>query len=393
MVARTTVVVIGAGPAGLTVGNLLRRSGIDCVLLERRPREHVELRQRAGVVEFRAVRMFDEWGLADAVIGDIPADGALELRVDGRATVLGADTGDGGGATPMVLCPQQVLVRRSIAAFLADGGDLRFGATVDGVRGLDGDRPTVSYTDATGQRHEIECDYLAGCDGDRGGVRDAVPAGVLTEYPFDHRLAWLTVLADTAPPANSTMAVSRQGFAGHFARGPAAGRYYLQCGLDDSVDDWPDERIWSELRSRLGQAGLAEGPITDREVFRLRSVVREPMSYRRLFLVGDSAHVVAPLGGKGMNLALHDAEMFVLGVRDAVRSGDTARLDRYSADCLRRVWNYQEFSRWLTETLHDAGDDSLAGPFRRRLALARLDRLVSSPSAARAFADLLAGIA
>ncbi|WP_407647235.1 4-hydroxybenzoate 3-monooxygenase [Actinacidiphila soli] len=386
----TTVVVIGAGPAGLTVANLLRHSGIDCVVLERRTREHVAQRQRAGIVEARAVRMFDSWGLADQVLGGVPSDGTLEFRVDGESHLVSDD--DGSEGPPARLCPQQVLVQKLTAGYLADGGDLRFEAADISLHDLTGDRPTVRYRTADGTLRAIACAFVAGCDGDRGISRASVPDGVLTAHAFDHGIGWLTVLADAPPPARPLFAVSPHGFAAHFARGPHASRYYLQCPPDDHPGAWPDPRVWDALRTRLADPALTPGPITDRETFRLRSLVHDPMQYGRLFLVGDAAHIVSPMGGKGMNLALHDADLFARAVRDSVRDHDETGLRTYSQCCLRRVWNDQEFSHWLTRTLHDAGDDTHSGPFHRGLARARLDRLFTSPTASRAFAELMAGL-
>ncbi|WP_330461200.1 4-hydroxybenzoate 3-monooxygenase [Streptomyces sp. NBC_00820] len=386
----TPVVVVGAGPAGLTVANLLLRVGVPCVVLERRSRAHVERRQRAGIVETRAVGMFQEWGLGARVLGGAPSDDSLEIRVDGRSRLLryGADD----GPRPL-LCPQQVLVANLTAAFLDDGGDLRFEASDITLEGLDGERPVVRYRDTDGVTHEIACDFVAGCDGDRGVSRASVPEGELTAYPFDHGISWLTVLAEVPPPPHPLMAISHDGFAGHFARGPRASRFYLQCLPGDREDAWPDDRIWRTLRTRLGDEGLTAGPVTEKEVFPLRSVVHEPMRYGRLLLAGDAAHVVSPVGGKGMNLALYDAEVLVRAIRDFVDHADESGLDAYSRTCLDRTWNYQEFSRWMTEMLHDSGDDSAAGPFRRRLARARLDRLCRSSASAGAFAELMAGLA
>ena len=385
--ASTTVVVIGAGPAGMTLATLLQRSGIDCVVLERRSREHVARRQRAGIVETRAVRMFDSWGLADQVLGGIPHDGILEFRVDGRSHLVSDRDGSDGPAAR--LCPQQVLVQKLTETFLEGGGDLRFEALDVSLHDLTGDRPTLRYRTPDGTPHALTCEFVAGCDGDHGVSRTAVPAGALTAHAFDHGIGWLTVLADAPPPTHPLLAVSSQGFAAHFPRGPYASRYYLQCPPDDTPDNWPEQRVWDALRTRLGDPGLISGPITDREVFRLRSLVHDPMRYGRLFLVGDAAHIVSPMGGKGMNLALYDADLLARAVRDVVRDGDDTALRDYSARCLRRVWNDQEFSHWLTRTLHDAGD---AEPFPRHLARARLDRLFTSPAAARAFAELMTGI-
>ncbi|MEU9170321.1 4-hydroxybenzoate 3-monooxygenase [Streptomyces sp. NPDC048420] len=383
----TTVVVIGAGPAGMTLATLLQHSGIDCVVLERRSRDHVAQRQRAGIVETRAVRMFDSWGLTDRVLGGIPYDGILEFRVDGRSHLVSDSDGSEGSVAR--LCPQQVLVQKLTATFLAGGGDLRFEAADVSLHDLTGERPTVRYRAADGTPRAITCDFVAGCDGDRGVSRTAVPDGALTAYAFDHGIGWLTVLADAPPPAHPLLAVSGQGFAAHFPRGPHASRYYLQCPPDDDPDAWTEARVWDALRIRLGDPGLVSGPITDREIFRLRSLVHDPMQYGRLFLVGDAAHIVSPMGGKGMNLALYDADLLARAVRDFVRSGDDTALRTYSARCLRRVWNDQEFSHWLTRTLHDAGD---AGPFLRHLARARLDRLFTSEASARAFAELMTGL-
>ncbi|MFJ4783981.1 4-hydroxybenzoate 3-monooxygenase [Streptomyces sp. NPDC088794] len=389
-VESTTVVVIGAGPAGLTVGNLLRCSGIDCVVLERQTRDHVAQRQRAGIVETRAVRMFDAWGLADRVLGGVPSEGILEFRVDGESHLVSdSDGSEGLGAR---ICPQQVLVQKLTDTYLTDGGDLRFEAADISLHDLTGERPTVRYRATDGSPRAITCDFVAGCDGDHGISRTAVPDGVLTAHALDHGIGWLTVLADAPPPRYPLLAVSAQGFAAHFPRGPYTSRYYLQCPPEDDPAAWSDERVWDALRTRLGDPDLGSGPITDREIFRLRSLVHDPMQYGRLFLVGDAAHIVSPMGGKGMNLALYDADVFARAVADFVGDGDESALRTYSERCLRRVWNDQEFSHWLTRTVHDAGDDTHSGPFERNLARARLDRLFTSSVAARSFAELMTGM-
>ncbi|GII82253.1 4-hydroxybenzoate 3-monooxygenase [Sphaerisporangium siamense] len=385
----TAVVIVGAGPAGLTLGNLLLRAGVECVVLERRGRAYVEERQRAGVLDHAGAQIFEEWGLADGVLAGVPGDGGLEIRVDGEPRFL--DFAELSGGRTGRLIPQQMLVRRLIGSFEEGGGDLRFDAAEVALHGLDGDAPWVSYRDAEGVVREIGCVYVAGCDGHHGVSRASVPAGALTTYSHDHGIGWLTVLADVPPPRRPLMAVASEGFAAHFPRGPMASRFYLQCAPEDGVGDWGEERIWAQLRARLGDSGLPAGRITEMAVVEMRSFVVDPMRFGRLFLVGDAAHIVTPMGGKGMNLAIGDADVLARALRAAVREGDGEGLAAYSAVCLRRVWNYQEFSRWLTEMTHDAGDVRVAGEFRRQLARARLDRLFSSGVAARAFADLVAG--
>jgi p-hydroxybenzoate 3-monooxygenase len=383
-----TVVIVGAGVAGMTAASLLRRCDIDCVVLERQSQAYVEQRQRAGVLEYRAAQMFGDWGLGQ-LLGNFPADDTLEIRVDGqRHLVLNDPQGGRPGGT---LIPQQILLRNLISAFLDGGGDLRFEAAGVEPRDLAGQHPVVSYTDQAGQRHEIRCSLVAGCDGEHGITRRRVPDGAMTVHTQDYGIGWLTILAVAPAPRYPLMAVSSRGFAAQFARGPQASRFYLQCAPDAEVADWPPDRIWAELRARFGQADLPGGEITDREVFGLRGLVCEPMSYGRLYLLGDAAHIIPPMGGKGMNLALHDAEVFARAARDFVQHGDESGLRDYSAACLQHTWTYQEFSRWMTEMVHDPGQQ--ADPFRARLARARLDRLLHSATAAQEFGELIAGLA
>lgn len=388
----TTVVIVGGGVAGLTAATLLRKSGVGCVVLERQAREYVEQRQRAGVVEYRGVRMFQQWGLPE-LLGRFPADNTLAVVLDGEVIFTGRDAHSAKHAG--FVMPQQALVRNLIAAFLADGGDLRFEAAGVTLDGIDTARPVVRYAGADGTVREIECEFIAGCDGDHGVSRSAIPAGALTAYTRDYGISWLTILADAPPPQYASFAVGARGLAAHFARGPGASRFYLEIDRGDTPADWPPERVWAELRSRLWRPDLPGGPVTETETFAMRSQVFEPMSYGRLYLLGDAAHVISPMGAKGMNLALFDAETFALAVRDYARDGSDAGLAGYSAACLARTWNYQEFADWMSGTLFPlCGPRAAADPYGARIARARLTRGTRPGSTAgRAWGEFMTGLA
>ncbi|AHH99865.1 4-hydroxybenzoate 3-monooxygenase [Kutzneria albida] len=386
----TTVVIVGAGVAGLTLGNFLLSSGIDCVILEKRNREYIEQRQRAGVIDTRAARMFREWGLADRVVGGVPFESALNFRIDGRTRPLQFGSEDHGDGR---FCPQQVLVRNLIDVFLSDGGDLRFDVEVSLDTIVGDQRPLVRYRDSTGTTRVISCEFVAGCDGDRGVSRTAIPSGHLTRYSHEYGYAWLTVLAEVPANHQSMMALHPCGFAGQFARGPHASRFYLQCPLDSSTSEWTDERIWDELETRFGEPMATRGRIAGTQLVPLRSVVYSPMSYGRLYLLGDAAHIVPPMSAKGMNLALRDADLFAKAVVHHQTHGqDSSLLDSYSSTCLRHVWNYQAFAAWWTELVHNAGDASYQGEFRRQIARADLERLFDSGSANRLFSEFITGL-
>jgi p-hydroxybenzoate 3-monooxygenase len=221
----TTVVIVGAGASGLTLANLLQQCGVSCVVLERQTRAYVEQRQRAGVVEHRAVRMFEEWGMANQLFAGLPEGGTIEIRVDGESRLF--HESDFTGGQKELVCPQQILVQRLMGTFLAGGGDLRFETAEVALHDLAGDRPAVTCRDPDGARHEIECRFVAGCDGDHGVSRASVPQGVLHSYAHDYGIGLLTILADAPPPRYPLFAVSDRGFAARFARGPKASRNYL----------------------------------------------------------------------------------------------------------------------------------------------------------------------
>ncbi|MFI6597256.1 4-hydroxybenzoate 3-monooxygenase [Nonomuraea sp. NPDC050536] len=385
----TTVVIVGSGVAGLALGNFLLHSGVGCVILERRSREYVEQRQRAGVIDTRAARTFREWGLEERVLGGVPFEPVMNFRIEGQTRpyrFLGDDNGDGR------FCPQQVLVRNLIDTFVSDGGDLRFEAENVALENIRGERPLVRYRDATGATRTLTCDLVAGCDGDHGVSRAAIPDGHLTRYTREYGYAWLTVLAEVPANHQSMMAIHSRGFAGQFARGPQASRFYLQCPLDDTTQQWSDERIWDEIEARFGEPVATRGPISSKQLVPLRSVVYDPMSYGHLYLLGDAAHIVPPMSAKGMNLALHDADVLAKAVVRQVKDNDASLLTDYSATCMRHVWNYQAFAAWFTDLMHDSGDASYRGDFQHQIARAEFERLYASTTANRLFSEFLTGL-
>ncbi|NEW74575.1 4-hydroxybenzoate 3-monooxygenase [Streptomyces rhizosphaericus] len=396
----TAVVIVGGGVAGLTLGNFLLRNGIGCVVLEKRSRAYVERRQRAGTIDSRGVRMFRAWGLEEVVESFGAPEETISFRMDGEGFTHDLFDNEDGDFDDMVFCPQQVLVRNLTDAFLRDGGDLRYesadisledidGADIDRAD-IDGARPRVRYRDTTGATRIIHCDYLAGCDGYHGVSREAIPADALTRYSYDYGYAWLSVLADVTPDP-AAMAIHSRGLAGIIPRGTTASRLYLQCAPDDTLEQWPDERVWSELEARFG-VPVATGPVLHKQILPLRSVVYSPMSYGRLYLLGDAAHIVPPMSAKGINLALHDAEVFARAIIDRIQKDDPALLTGYSETCLRHVWNYQAYAAWITELMHNAGDASYEGEFRKQIARAELERQFTSPTAKRLFGELAAGV-
>ncbi|MEV7548186.1 4-hydroxybenzoate 3-monooxygenase [Amycolatopsis sp. NPDC089917] len=380
--ASKPVVIVGAGVSGLALGNFLLREGIDCVVLERRDRDHVERRQRAGVIDTRATRAFRKRGLEDRIVGGSPVQAGLGFRVDGqdRWLDLVADEHREGR-----FCPQQVLVRNLITVFEQEGGDLRFGTEVTVE---DGERPRVRLGDGA----IIEGDFIAGCDGSHGATRAAIPEGRITRHSHEFGYAWLVVLTDAPPTRQTLMAIHSRGFAAAFARGPEASRFYLQCPLGDTVADWPDERIWSELETRFCEPIATKGTIVEKGLVPLRSEVLSPMSHGGIHLLGDAAHIVPPSSAKGMNLALHDADVFAEALVRYYEKDDRSLLDAYSDTRLRDVWNYQAFATWFTDTVHDAGDPGCRGEFRHRVARADLARLFTSDTANRLLSEFIAGL-
>ena len=389
MAERTQVAVVGAGPAGLLLSHLLHLAGVESVVLESRSRSHVESRVRAGVLEEPTVRLLRAVGLGDRLGREGLEHGGVHLLFDGTRHHL--DFTDLVGRT-ITVYGQQEVVKDLVAARLAAGGDVRFEVGDVNVRDTDTDVPRVTFTHG-GEPHELACLVVAGCDGFHGVTRDVLlRAGTRTFerlYPF----AWLGILAD-APPSSRELvyACTDRGFALHSMRSPSVTRNYLQVRPDEDLAEWPDERIWKELQSRLATAGeppLAEGPLLDKGVTGMRSVVLERMSSGRLFLAGDAAHIVPPTGAKGMNLAVADVTVLARALSRFVSTGSGDLLTAYSDTCLARVWRAEHFSWWMTSMLHRFDD---VDAFGHRLQLSQLRYTVASRAAATSFAENYVGL-
>jgi len=391
IITRTQVAIIGAGPAGLTLGKLLANEGIQSVVLEQRDRDWVEQRLRAGLLEPATVRLMSELGVDHRLRAEGVAHAIIKLRF-GRATFpLDVERLTG---RRMTTYPQQELVKDLIAARIGDGDEIVFGAGDVALHDVAGTDPYVTYTAGDGRVVEVHCEFIAGCDGSRGPSRAVIPADRLTVFEQGYTFGWLGILAE-APPSDSAgvYCYHENGFALASLRGPSRSRHYLQVDLTDSLDDWPDGRIWDELDVRLGtdEAGwtLNRGSVIDKSITPLRSAVTEPMRYGRLFLAGDSAHILPPTGAKGLNLAAADARTLGYGLVSWFKDGDESALDGYSAACLRRAWQRVNFSIRMTELLHVTPGQSPA--LQHRLRLSELEYLVASEAASTSLAEGYAG--
>ncbi len=376
--------IVGAGPAGLLLSHLLHLEGIESVVLESRSRDYVEHRVRAGVLEHGVTELLVASGVGERLRAEGLVHHGIELRFDReRHRVPLSDLADGRSIT---VYGQQEVVKDLIAARLATGGAVLFDAACTGVDTSSPSTATIAYR-VDGRDEVLECDMVAGCDGFHGVTRAAAPAGTLRALDHTHPFAWLGILASVAPSTDELVYCRHErGFAMHSMRSHEVSRLYLQVGPEEDVAEWPDDRIWEELATRFTTSdgwALESGPVTEKGITAMKSFVVEPMQWRRVFLAGDSAHIVPPTGAKGMNLAVADVRTLAAALTAWFRTGDEARLSSYSDDCLRRVWRAQEFSTYMTTMLHPlAGDD-----FGAALALSRLRYATSSLAASRSLAE------
>ncbi|MBO0676486.1 4-hydroxybenzoate 3-monooxygenase [Mycolicibacterium sp. S2-37] len=385
---RCQVAIIGAGPAGLALGQMLHLQGIDSVIIERRSRDHVAARVRAGVLEQVTVDVLHAIGVGARLAREALVHHGFYLRFDNHTHHLDFHADSGRHA---YVYGQSEIVADLIDARIASGQPLVFEADDVAVTGVDSARPQVSYV-ADGRHHTVDADFVAGCDGQHGICRSTLPAGTTTEYSRTYPAAWLGILAHSKPVAEEGMySVHPDGLALHSMRGPRISRQYLQVPAGTEVRDWPDDRIWKELlrRSTSDDSGeLETGDIVDKSVSALRSIVVSPMQYGSLFLVGDSAHIVPPTGAKGLNMAVSDACVLSHALGAHYGGHTRAHLDAYSDTALARTWQVQSFAATLTEVLHRFSDD----PFEWELRRARLQRWVSSPTERQALGEVYLGL-
>jgi p-hydroxybenzoate 3-monooxygenase len=388
----TQVAIIGAGPAGLALGHLLRRHGIESVILEHRARAYVEGRVRAGVLEQGTTDLLNELGVGERMGREGLTHHGFHLQFGGERHRI--DMHELTGGRSITVYGQQEVVKDLIAARLQQGEPILFEAEGVSLHGLDGERPSVRFRHA-GEPHELTCDYVAGCDGFHGASRAAIPPGVLSVYQKIYPFAWLGVLAHAAPASDELIyAYHERGFALQSMRSPSVSRLYVQCPLDDRIEQWSDDRIWSELHARLDLADgppINDGAIFERGILSFRSFVVEPMQYGRLLLAGDAAHTVPPTGAKGMNLAIADVRVLGAALAARYHEGRDDLLESYSATCLRRVWRAEHFSWYMTSMLHRFPDDD--GGFQHQMQLAQLRYTVASRAAATSLAENYAGLA
>lgn len=386
---RTQVAIIGSGPAGLLLGQLLHKAGIDAVILERRSRDYVLSRIRAGVLEDGTVKLLDAVGASARLHAEgLPHDG-FDLLFGGQRHRIDLQRLTGRHVT---IYGQTEMTRDLMDQRAAEGAVTIFEAEDVAPHDFDGARPHVTFRkDGVAQR--LDCEFIAGCDGYHGVSRASVPEGALQVFERTYPFGWLGILAEVPPVSHELIYGGQErGFALCSMRSATRSRYYVQCAADEDVANWSDERFWDELRQRLDPAtadALITGPSIEKSIAPLRSFVAEPMRFGRLFLAGDAAHIVPPTGAKGLNLAASDVHYLSQALIEYFTEHSEAGIEAYSARALARVWKAERFSWWLTSLMHHFPQD---GAFARRIQRAELDYLVSSDHAMAALAENYVGL-
>jgi p-hydroxybenzoate 3-monooxygenase len=382
------VAIIGAGPAGLLLSQLLRLQGIESIVLERQTREYVEGRIRAGLLEWSTVDLLNEARVGTRMMREGLAHDGLEFAFDGRTHRIDLKSLTGHR---MMVYGQTEIQKDLTDAHAASGSQVVWEAVNVAIHDIHSRKPRVTYTQGA-TNHEIDCDFIAGCDGFHGVSRESIPKESITLHERIYPFGWIGILANVPPIAGELIYVNHErGFCLCSMRSKSRSRYYLQCSLDDDIANWPDERFWDELRARLPSEhanGLITGPSIEKSIAPLRSFVAEPMRFGQLFLVGDAAHIVPPTGAKGLNLAAADVRVLSEAILEYYRGGSETLLDEYSNRALARVWKATRFSWWFTTLMHKFSDET----FARRMQVAELDYIAESAVAAKAFAENYVGL-
>ncbi|WP_375447609.1 4-hydroxybenzoate 3-monooxygenase [uncultured Fibrella sp.] len=387
---QTKVGIIGAGPAGLTLALLLKRQGIDCIILENRERTYVESRVRAGLLEQNTVDLLTELGVADRLHREGLPHHGVYLSFNGvRKRVPFTELTDGRCIT---IYGQQEVVKDLIKANLERGTPIYFEASATTIDGLETDAPVIHF-EQQGEVHTVGCAFVAACDGYHGIGRKHLPQGTYNEFRIDYPFSWLGILAHAKPSSDELIyAYHERGFALHSLRSETVSRLYIQVANDDHIDNWSDDQIWDELEIRLSDGNgftLNRGDIFEKGITPMRSFMIDNMQYRRLFLAGDAAHIVPPTGGKGLNLAVADVTILANALADYYETGQHNRLATYTSDCLRRIWRVQDFSNTMTYLFHKQAEH---GSFENQIQQAKFDYIARSTAMATTIAENYVGL-
>jgi p-hydroxybenzoate 3-monooxygenase len=384
---RVQVGIVGAGPAGLMLAHLLHRQGIESVILEDRSRAYVENRIRAGLLEQWATDLLIETGVGGRMQREGAFHNGVHFAFSDKLHFINFRELVGKGVT---IYGQQEIVKDLIHHRLQWGGKIFFEVSDVSLHDLLSPHPKIRFRH-DGAEHQIDCDFIGGCDGFHGICRPSIPSHLLAAYDREYPFGWLGILSQSPPPEHELIySYNERGFALYSQRSANLARLYAQCDPEDDIENWPDTRIWQELQARLGKTRtLIEGKILQKGITPMRSFVIEPMQYGRLYLAGDSAHIQPATGAKGMNLAFADVVVLARGLEEFYRHGSAGLLERYSEVCLRRVWKAQRFSWWMTQMFHL---DPRHNAFDRKRQLADLDYVTSSVAASRSLAENYVGL-